>query len=67
MKEIDSAELRQLLRPDPWSNAACAGYLILAAEAAGLEKAQTVELLSVLHDVFDTFSLEDAKKVYSRH
>lgn len=67
MKEIDSAELHQLLRPDLWSNAACAGYLILAAEAAGLEKAQTVELLSALHDVFDTFSLEDAKKVYSRH
>jgi hypothetical protein len=47
-----------------WSNEACAGYMISAAIAAGLDKKQTARLVDALHAALENMSVDEAEKYY---
>lgn len=47
-----------------WSNQACFGYMILAAEKAGVKAEQIQEIVRKMHRVHDEISVEEAAKFY---
>ncbi|EJW15627.1 hypothetical protein M5X00_28145 [Paenibacillus alvei] len=47
-----------------WSNQACFGYMILAAQKAGLEEDQIREITRKMHRVHDEVSVEEAAQYY---
>ncbi|MFW5437133.1 hypothetical protein [Paenibacillus apiarius] len=49
---------------EQWSNQACFGYAILAAERAGLTEEQIRQLAKKMHRVHDEVSVEEAAKHY---
>ena len=46
----------------PWSNNACRGYVIYAMESCGFFPADIRHVVSELHEVFDFYSLEEARQ-----
>ncbi|WP_197256134.1 hypothetical protein [Paenibacillus dendritiformis] len=47
-----------------WSNQACFGYAIMAAEMAGMSKEDILKLTKKMHRVHDEVSVEEAAKHY---
>jgi hypothetical protein len=59
---MDKESLREMLCGEQWSNAACCGYLLLACDNLNLDKTQIEALLSSMKAMFDSCSVESAKK-----
>ena len=53
-----------LSHDDPWSNAACTGYCLLAMQRAGLDEKTIEKVLHELHWAFDDTSVQQAEKIY---
>lgn len=49
---------------EQWSNQACLGYMILAAQKARIEEDQIREITRKMHRVHDEVSIEEAAKFY---
>lgn len=47
---------------EPWSNAACMGYCLMAMQQAGVPEPMQKKVLVCLEEKFDFYSLEDAEK-----
>ena len=47
-----------------WSNQACFGYLILAAEKAGLNEEEIKKIVKKMHRTHDEVSIEKAAEYY---
>ena len=47
---------------EPWSNAACMGYCLMAMRQAGVPTQMQREVLACLEEKFDFYSLEDAER-----
>jgi len=47
---------------EPWSNAACMGYCLMAMQQAGVPEPMQKKILASLEEKFDFYSLEDAEK-----
>lgn len=60
MTENEHAALSGLI--EPWSNAACMGYCLIAMRRAGLRPTVQRRVLRVLEGVFDDVSVEKAEK-----
>jgi hypothetical protein len=50
-----------------WSNKACLGYAILAADRLGLKEEQEQKLLGALLHVMDMNSVDKAEQTYLKH
>jgi hypothetical protein len=50
-----------------WSNYACFGYAILAADRLGYTEEQTEQLLQAMFSIMDENTLDDAIKVYLKN
>ncbi len=48
-----------------WSNTACKGYLIRAAERAKIDSAKIRELLDNMECAFGDISVDDAEQIYN--
>lgn len=46
---------------EPWSNAACMGYCLMAMRQAGVPEPMQRKVLACLKEKFDFYSLEDAE------
>lgn len=51
---------------EPWSNNACLGYVLLAAQNLNMEDAEIHELIHAVCSLFDAVSAEQAKAVYEK-
>ena len=51
------------LEPDEWSNDACRGYVIMAMQDCGFSSKDIQRVLTQLYEVFDFYTLEQAKQV----
>lgn len=51
-------------QPEAWSNQACFGYSILAAERAGLTPKKIEPVIKGLHRIFDEVSVDEAAAHY---
>ena len=49
---------------ESWSNHACFGYLIMAAEEAGLNEEQIRLMIKKMHCIHDEVSVQEAAKHY---
>lgn len=47
---------------EPWSNAACMGYCLMAMRQAGVPEPMQQKVLACLEEKFDFYSPEDAEK-----
>lgn len=47
---------------EPWSNAACMGYCLMAMRQAGVPEPMQQKVLECLEEKFDFYSPEDAEK-----
>ncbi len=63
-KEIKEELRRIFLGGDDWSKEACMGYFIKACENTSLDIKVIQELAQNLYKLFDTLTVEDAKKFY---
>ena len=62
MKEnISSPELTLNI----WSNDACRGYVIMAMQDCGFSSKDIQRVLTQLYEVFDFYTLEQAKQKYN--
>lgn len=59
MTENECAALAGL--SEPWSNAACMGYCLMAMRQAGVPKPMQRKVLACLEEKFDFYSLADAE------
>ena len=59
-KEYAMQELAGL--SEPWSNAACMGYCLMAMRQAGVPEPMQQKVLACLEEKFDFYSPEDAEK-----
>jgi hypothetical protein len=50
-----------------WSNKACLGYAILAADRLGYSEEQERKLLNALKGAFDMNTIEKAEQTYLNH
>lgn len=50
---------------EEWSNYSCIGYVIAAGEKAGLDPGEIKSLISKMHSVFDSLTLDQAAKYYT--
>lgn len=57
-------KIRRNVIVESWSNQACFGYTIMAAEDAGLNEEQIRKLIRKMHHVNDEVSVEEAAKYY---
>ncbi|WP_279202329.1 hypothetical protein [Intestinimonas butyriciproducens] len=57
----DYPDMETLLN-QPWNNNACRGYVIYAMESCGFFPADIRHVVSELHEVFDFYSLEEARQ-----
>ena len=48
---------------EPWSNAACMGYCLMAMRQAGVPEPMQQKVLACLEEKFDFYSPEDAEKI----
>ncbi len=48
-----------------WSNNACCGYVVMAMENCGFSEKDITQVVSKLHELFDSETLEDVKTHYS--
>ena len=64
MDKLNFKEMKNLLMDEPWSNAACIGYVIMACEELNIEKSDTTKMINQLNSIFDRYSIEDAKDRY---
>ena len=60
MTESEYAALAGL--NEPWSNAACMGYCLMAMRQAGVPEPMQKKILTSLEEKFDFYSLEAAEK-----
>ena len=49
---------------EPWSNAACLGYVIMALENLDYRDEKIWQVISEMKELFDWVSLEDAQEHY---
>ncbi len=49
-----------------WSNNACCGYVVMAMENCGFSEKDIVQVVSKLHELFDSETLEDVKTYYPK-
>ncbi len=63
---MDNIETIKNLCFEQWSNESCLGYVKLAAINMGYSKEQIAELLRAVENVFSNYSVEEAKKQYSK-
>jgi hypothetical protein len=49
-----------------WSNSACLGYAIMAAQEAGFTDEQIQALIRKMHYMHDMRTLEEAKEAYQK-
>ena len=53
------------LEPDEWSNDACRCYVIMAMQDCGFSSKDIQRVLTQLYEVFDFYTLEQAKQKYN--
>lgn len=56
----------QIFSGEEWSNNACQGYSVLAAESLGYSEDQTMKLVRRINSYFDSTSIEEAKRAYEK-
>ncbi|MGG4141839.1 hypothetical protein ABEW34_01815 [Paenibacillus algorifonticola] len=61
---ISGKEAAAQVSPQSWSNQSCFGYTLMAAEKVGLSDHDTGRMVSALHRIFDSSSLEEAAERY---
>ncbi len=62
-----NAQEAMLATAEVWSNAACKGYLIRAAQSLNYSKAQINHLLQSLDKAIDDISVDDAMLEYQEY
>ncbi|MCY9755369.1 hypothetical protein M5X00_14065 [Paenibacillus alvei] len=49
---------------EQWSNQACLGYMIMAAEGAGVSAEEILKIVKKMHRMHDEVSVEEAARFY---
>ena len=65
MDKLHLEDMERLFMDEPWSNSACIGYAIIACERLNVDKSDIIQIIEQLNSIFDSVSLEKAKKKYS--
>ena len=50
-----------------WSNDACVGYFLRAAQIVGLDQADTIKVVEAFNTAFDGTSVDEAADIYCKY